>query len=65
MKTGLKKPVYGPKCLVFQWSAESLDFTLWNLDTHTVRYSDESGFQVFSVQMVTVYTNTVRIWNPD
>ena len=28
LKTGLKKPVYGPKCLVFKWSAKSCDFTI-------------------------------------
>ena len=28
MKTGLKKPVYGPKYLVFKWSFKSCDFTI-------------------------------------
>ena len=28
LKTRLKKPVYGPKCLVFEWSAKSLDFAI-------------------------------------
>ena len=39
-KPDWKKPVYGPKCLVFDWSAKSRYFTIWILDTHTVRYSD-------------------------
>ena len=26
LKTGLKKPVYGPKCPVFEWSAKSGDY---------------------------------------
>ena len=31
---GLKKPVYGPKCLVFKWSFKSRDFfwQKWNCD---------------------------------
>ena len=28
LKTGLKKPVYGPKCPAFKWSAKSCDFTI-------------------------------------
>ena len=28
LKTGLKQPVYGPKCTVFKWSAKSRDFTI-------------------------------------
>ena len=28
LKIRLKKPIYGPKCLVFEWSAKSHDFTL-------------------------------------
>ena len=28
MKTGLKKPVYGPKYQVFKWSVKSRDFTI-------------------------------------
>ena len=47
------KPVNGPKCLVLEWIAMSRDF--WILDTHTVRYSDESGIMVFSIQTVTVF----------
>ena len=39
LKTGLKKPDYGPKCSVFEWSAKSCDFTIWIPDTHTVQYS--------------------------
>ena len=31
LKTGLKNPVYGPKCLVLEWSAKSCDFTLFKL----------------------------------
>ena len=44
-------------CLVVKWSAKSRDFTIWILDTHTVRYSDESSLQVFGIQMVTVETS--------
>ena len=56
LKTGLKKkPVYGPRCPVFKWSAKSCDFTISIPNTHTVQYSDESGIQVFSIQMVTVF----------
>ena len=36
-------------------SAKSHDLTIWIPDTHTVRYSDESDIQVFSIQMVTVF----------
>ena len=57
LKTRLKRPVYGPKCLVFKWFAKLHDFTIWMLGTKSVRYSDESGFQVFSIQMVTVILN--------
>ena len=39
LKTGLKKPDYGPKCSVFEWSAKSCDFTIWIPDTHTIQYS--------------------------
>ena len=42
-KTELKKPVYGPKCPVFEWSAKSPDFTIWMPDTHSIWYSDKSG----------------------
>ena len=31
---------------------KSRDFTIWILDAHTVQYLDESGIQVFSIQMV-------------
>ena len=34
LKTRPKRPVYGPKCLVFQWSTKSRDLTLWIPDTH-------------------------------
>ena len=54
-KPDWKKPVNGPKCPVFKWSAKSCDFTVWKPDTHTVRYSDESGIQVFGIQMVIVH----------
>ena len=54
LKTRLKKPINGPKCLVFQWSAKSCDFTIRKQDTLTVQYSDESGIQVFGIQIVTV-----------
>ena len=36
----VKKPDYGPKCPVFEWSTKSHDFTVWIPDTHTVWYSD-------------------------
>ena len=39
-KPDWKKPVYGPKCPVFKWFTNSLDFTIWMPDTHTVQYSD-------------------------
>ena len=48
LKTGMKNPVYGPKCLVFEWYAKSHDSTIWILDTYV------SGIQVFGIQMVTV-----------
>ena len=51
LKTGLKKACLSP---VFEWSAKSLDFTFWIPDTHTVWYSDQSGIQVFGIQMVIV-----------
>ena len=35
-------------------TAKSCDFTIWIPDNHTVHYSDESGIQVFGIQMVTV-----------
>ena len=54
LKTGLKKACYGPKCTVFKWSTKSRDFIIWILDTHTVRYSDESNFKVFGIQIVIV-----------
>ena len=55
LKTGLKKSVvYVPKCLVFEWSPKSHDFTIRIPETHTVQYSDDSSIQVFSIQMVTV-----------
>ena len=53
-KPDFKKPIYGPKCPVFEWSAKSHDFTIWILETHTVWYSDESGIKVLGIQMVTV-----------
>ena len=39
LKNGLKKPVYGPKCLVFKWSTTSWDLIFWIPDTHADRYS--------------------------
>ena len=39
LETELKKPVFGPKCLVFKWSVKSRDLTIWILDTHIVWYS--------------------------
>ena len=46
-----EKPVYAPKCLVFELSAKSHDFTILIPDTPTVRYSDESSIQVFGIQV--------------
>ena len=40
---GLYSLIYGRKCPVLEWSARSCDLTIWIPDTHTVRYSDESG----------------------
>ena len=45
---------YGPKCQVLEWSAKSCDFTIWILDTDTIRYLDESGIQVLGIQIITV-----------
>ena len=53
LKNGLKKPVYGTKCLAFKWSAKSYHFIILILETRTVWYSDQSGIQVFGVQMET------------
>ena len=39
LKTGQKKPVYGPNCPAFEWSTKSHDFTILIPDTHTVQYS--------------------------
>ena len=39
LKPDLKKPVYFPKCQVFEWSAKSRDFTIWIKVTHSVQYS--------------------------
>ena len=50
LKTGLKKPVNGPKCQEFKWSAESHDFTNRLPDTHSVQYSDEISIQVLGIQ---------------
>ena len=36
--------------------------TIWIPDAQTVQYSDESGIQVFGIQMVAVILNTVEIW---
>ena len=44
-KPDWKKPVYGPKCLVFDWSAKSRYFTIWIPDTHT------AGIQMFGIQI--------------
>ena len=54
-KPDWKKPVCGPKRLVFEWSIKSRDFTIWIQYAHTVRYpgvrySDfyrMSAFQMF------------------
>ena len=39
-KQDCKKPVYGQKWQVFEWSAKSCGYTIWIPDTHTVWYSD-------------------------
>ena len=36
--------------------------TIWIPETPTVRYSNESGFQVFGIQMVTVQY-IIQIWS--
>ena len=48
-KPDQRESVYCPKCPLFEWSAKSHDFTIWILDTHTVRYSDDSSIQVFCI----------------
>ena len=53
LKTGLKKPVYGPKCPAFKWFVKSRDYHLNTKHLYSP-VSDESGIQVFSIQMVTV-----------
>ena len=40
LNTGLKKPIYGPKCLIFKWLRNLCDLTILIPDTHSVRYSD-------------------------
>ena len=70
-KPDWKKPVHGPKCQVFEWSAKSSDFTIWISDTHDVWYSDKSGIQMSGIQMsgiqmsgiqmVTVSSNNLHI----
>ena len=62
LKTGLKNPVYGPKCTEFKWSAMSHDFNIWIPETHTVRYSDESSIKVFGIQMVTIVSIDPMTW---
>ena len=49
LKTGPKRVCLLPLCPLFEWSAKSHDFTIWILDTHTVRYSDDSSIQVFCI----------------
>ena len=49
LKTGLKKPEYGPKCPVFKWSTKLCDLTIWIPDIHSVQYSDESGIHIITV----------------
>ena len=49
-----KKPVNGPKCPVFEWSAKSLYFTIWISDTQIFQYSNKFSIQLFSIQIVTV-----------
>ena len=59
-KLDWKRPVCGPKCQVFEWSAKWRDLTIWILDTHTVWYSDESGIHVFGIQMVTIIHDNAK-----
>ena len=51
----LRKPVYGPECPVFEWSARSCGFNILIPDNHAVQYTDESGIQVSGIQMVTAF----------
>ena len=53
-ETRLKKPVYSPKCLVFQWSAMSCHLTIWI----------QSFIQVSGIQMFTVgrYSDPHSTW---
>ena len=44
-----EKAYLWPKISVFEWSANTHDFTIWKLDTHNVWYSDESGIQMVTV----------------
>ena len=41
LKNGLKKPVYGPKCLVFKWSAKSktLPFEYWTPILYSIQFN--------------------------
>ena len=56
-KPDWKRPV-APKCPVIKWSANSRDFTIWILDTH----SDESGIQVFGIQMLAVFIDKLLLF---
>ena len=47
LKTGLKKPVYGPKCIVLEWSAKSHDFTILIPDNLQMVHSCLVGSQPF------------------
>ena len=60
-KLDWKKTANGPKWLIIKWSPKSRDLPIWIPDTHTVRYSDESSLQVFSIWMVTVL-KSVATW---
>ena len=56
----LKIWLNGTKFPVLEWSAKSSEFPIWIPDTHTVKYSDESGIQVFSIQMVNVFHSRAK-----
>ena len=54
LKSALKKPVYGPKCLVFKWSAKSRDNHLNTGHWYSgVQYSD--GYCNFYIETRKVF----------
>ena len=66
-KQDWKKPVYGPKSLVFKWSAKTCDFTIWIPDTCTVQNSDKSGAQAemrVPKWLLTWLSKYFGVWSP-